>query len=63
MFHSGFGMEKDQVYSTTVYVIITLVTNYLIIVPLSLIENLHGFRYISVIAMVSILYCAIVLLA
>lgn len=62
MYHSDLA-TKETTYDIWTYIIITLISNYLIIVPLSLIENLHGFRYISLIAMASILYCDVVLIA
>lgn len=62
MYHSNLA-SKDFTYGIGTFIVITLITNYLVIVPLSLIENLHGFRYISLIAIASIIYCDVVLIA
>jgi amino acid permease len=62
MLHSNLDLEPEWIYSTSTYSVISLISNYLIIFPMSLIENLHGFRYISIIAMASIVYCTIILL-
>lgn len=52
----------EQINSYFYYVMISLATNYLIILPLSLKQNLHEFRYISIIALGSIIYVTLVLL-
>jgi amino acid permease len=62
MKHSQSHLSHEYLYSWTLFTIITLITNYVIIFPLSLFESLHKFRYISVIAMVAIVYVAVILL-
>lgn len=59
---SDTSLTPEDLSSKWTFAIISLITNYLIIFPLSLAENLHEFRYISIIALVAIFYVALILL-
>lgn len=60
--YANLGLDEAAVTSKGTFVLVSLLTNYLVIFPLSLKENLHEFRYISIIALLAIVYVAIILL-
>jgi len=56
-------LSKEAAYSTETRVLAIVFFAFCFILPLSMIKNLHGFRYISLLVVGSLFYTMCVMLA
>jgi len=62
LFGQLFAHYKQNIHSNTGRIIILVGITVCVVYPLSLIKNLHGFRYIALVPLVCILYICCILL-